>query len=249
MTDSKMAAVDTALGKPVSGDLPENALKVRRNLLVFGLISIFMALGEIKLNPTSSILGFTFTGISDALVRNALLLTIGYLLIHFIWYAFDSLLEWRIRITGTRLAFLTGARFGDEHCDYPDDPRQSSLYTWWLDNAKRIGSFTKTADEVSEHVKEWVERVDSFKQGGDSLNLANAMSSLSRVQGSLDQLKRQVETTENVISSLRIPCSLRRFDSWFALFLRSQNLRWLLIDIFTPVIIGGAAIYLLATKP
>lgn len=245
MVDPEINAVETALGKPVLAEMPENALKVRRNLLIFGLISIFIALGEIKLNASSPILGFTFTGISDTLVRKALLVVNGYLLFHFFWYAFDSLLEWRLRVTGTRLAFLTGSSFGSEHCDYPDDPRQSTLYRWWLDQATRIGNFNKTTEDISKSVQEWLERVEAFKNGGDSLNLSNAMNSLNQVKISLDKLKEQIELTEKTIDAKRIPCSLRRFDSWFSLFLRSQNLRWLLIDVLTPLFVGSFAMYLL----
>jgi hypothetical protein len=130
MADENLYAVEKALGNPVAGDLPENALKVRRNLLAFGIISVVITLGGVKLDPTSSVLGFKFVGISENLILNTLLATNAYLLLHFMWYAFEGLLEWRLRVTGTRLAFLTGARYGSEHADYPNDPRQSTLYNW-----------------------------------------------------------------------------------------------------------------------
>lgn len=245
MTDENLDAVEKALGNPVAGDLPENALKVRRNLLVFGLISVLITLGGVKLDPTSSILGFKFAGASESLITNALLATNIYLLIHFIWYALEGLLEWRLRVTGTRLAFLTGSRFGSEHADYPDDPRQSTLYTWWLDNAKRIGSFKATADDLSEKIKAWESKVSSFQNGSDNLNLANAMSTLNQAKSAVDNLKNQIKATEETLTAQRIPCSLGRFDGWFKLFLKSQSIRWLLIDILPPIAIGATAIILL----
>ena len=246
MAVDNLDAVEKALGNPVAGDLSENALKVRRNLLVFGVISVFVTLGGVKLDPTSSVLGFKFSGVSEALITNSLLAANIYFLLHFIWYAFEGILEWRLRVTGTRLAFLTGSRFGSEHADYPDDPRQSTLYTWWLDNAKRIGNFKVTADDLSEKIKIWEEKVSSFQNGNDSLNLANAMSTLNQARGVADKLTKQIETTEKTLTAMRIPCSLGRFDGWFKLFLKSQNIRWLLIDILLPIAIGAAAIYLLA---
>lgn len=246
MAADNLEAVEKALGNPVAGDLPENALKVRRNLLVFGVISVFITLGGVKLDPTSSVLGFKFSGVSEALITNALLAANVYFLLHFIWYAFEGILEWRLRVTGTRLAFLTGSRFGSEHADYPDDPRQSTLYTWWLDNAKRIGNFKETACDLSEKIKAWEEKVSSFQNGNDSLNLANAMSTLNQARSAADKLTKQIETTEKTLTAMRIPCSLGRFDGWFKLFLKSQNIRWLLVDILLPVLVGATAIYLLA---
>lgn len=99
MADKSVDAVEKVLGKPAAGDLTDNALKVRRNLLAFGLISIFIAIGEIRLDPTSSVLGFKFIGISENLVRNVFLATTSYFLIHFAWYALESFLEWRLRLT------------------------------------------------------------------------------------------------------------------------------------------------------
>lgn len=246
MAAENLEAVEKALGNPVAGDLPENALRVRRNLLVFGMISVFITLGGVKLDPTSSVLGFKFSGVSEDLITNALLAANVYFLLHFIWYAFEGILEWRLRVTGTRLAFLTGSRFGSEHADYPDDPRQSTLYTWWLDNAKRIGNFKETADDLSEKIKAWEEKVSLFQNGNDSLNLANAMSTLNQAKGATDKLTKQIETTEKVLTAMRISCSLGRFDGWFKLFLKSQNIRWLIIDILLPVSVGVTAIYLLA---
>lgn len=48
----KWEVVEIALGKPVGGDLTNNALKVRRNLLVFGMIAVFIKLGGVELDGT-----------------------------------------------------------------------------------------------------------------------------------------------------------------------------------------------------
>lgn len=240
-------AVKKVLGNPVSGDLPENALKVRRNLLVFGVISIVISLGGVKLDPTSSVLGLKFVGVSENLITNAFLITNIYLLLHFIWYAFEGLAEWRLRLTGTRLTYLTGMRFGSEHADYPDDPRQSTLYNWWLNNANRIGSFKAIADDLLEKINIWEDKVNYFQNENDNLNFSNAMNTLNEAKKAVNKLKSQIESTEKTLIAQRIPCSLDRFDSWFKMFLKSQNARWLLIDILLPIIIGITATILLIT--
>jgi hypothetical protein len=99
---------------------------------------------------------------------------------------------------------------------------------------------------LSEKIKAWEAKVDSFQNGNDSLNLSNAMNTLNQAKSAVDKLKNQIETTEKVLTAHRIPCSLGRFDGWFKLFLKSQNIRWLLIDILLPIAIGTTAILLLA---
>ena len=249
MAEDSIEAVEKVLGKPVDGGFTDNALKVRRNLLAISFVSIFIVIAGIKLDPSSSVLGFKFIGITDSMVTRGLIIATSYLLVHFLWYSFENLLEWRLRVTGTRLAFVTGSRFGSGHADYPDDPRQSTLYSWWTNNANRIGSLQTPIDELAEKVQEWEAKITQFKDGKDSLNLANAMSTLSNTSKAIADLTRKIEHTEKTLCSLRISTSLRHFDGWFELFLRSQNLRWLLIEMILPIGVGTTAVFLLATTP
>lgn len=244
-TDEDIRAVEKALGNPVAGDLSENALKVRRNLLASGIVSLFIHFTGIKLHPESSVLGLKFIGITEDLISGALLIVTSYFFLHFSWYAFEGVLEWRLRVTGTKLAFLTGARFTSEHGDYPDDPRQSTLYNWWNTNAHRIGNYRETADNLRRKIQEWENRVESFKDGGNSLNLSNAMVTLNQAKAEVIKLTSQIEKTNEILTAHRIPFSLNRFDSWFKLFLKSQNIRWILIEILIPITTGALAILFL----
>lgn len=245
MTDEEIKSVEAVLGKPVAAELNENALKVRRNLLFFGFISIFIALGEVRLDPTSSIIGLKFYGISDGFVRKALLVTNIYMFIHFAWYVIDSLMEWRIRITGTRLSFITGARMLSPLGDYPDDPRQSSLYHWWVNNSRKIGNLQEGVGEINEKISDLWQQVKKIPPGERTVILGDSISSLSQVLNGIQRLSSQIEEAKQTISSTRIPVSLQRFDSWFFIFQTSQNFRWLLLDSGLPIVVGIASIWLL----
>jgi len=59
------------------------------------------------------------------------------------------------------------------------------------------------------------------------------------------KLQKSIDEVQKTISASRVPVSLKRFDGWVELFLRSQNLRWLLIDILVPALLAGSAIWLL----
>ena len=134
--------------------------RVRTLLIVVGLISIGVVIGGLSIDPSSSVLGVRFQGLSDELIRKGLLIANIYLLVHFVWGGFDSWLEWGARLTGTRVAFVTAGKFASEHGDYPSDPRKSTLYNWWKDSAARISSLTEPLETIKEKLTAWEIRVE-----------------------------------------------------------------------------------------
>jgi len=70
-----------------------------------------------------------------------------------LWGAIDSFCEWRLRITGTRAAFITTGILSSESGDYPNDPRHSTLYFWWVKNAKIIDNLTEKVDSIESQIK------------------------------------------------------------------------------------------------
>lgn len=247
MSDKSIEAVEKILGAPVSAEFPEQVIKIRRNALVFGLLSITIALGDVRLNPSSTILGFQFVGLNEALINNALVGINIYLLTHFIWYAFDGFLEWRLRITGTKLAFVTAAKFAEEDEDAPDDPRQSTLYTWWSRRAKIIGNFNKRLNDIDNTLRS-IETELRKTTPDSNPSCKAALDILNQSLQTFAKLKGTVEATERTFALQRIPTSLKRFDNWYELFCRSQNLRWLLIDVLVPIFVSGYALLLLTAQ-
>lgn len=242
-------AVVKVLGNPVCAELSENALKVRRNLLIASTISLFIAIAGLKLDPGSTFLGLKFVGLTDDLIRLGLTFVTLYLLLHFIWYVNDSFLEWRLRVTGTRLSHVTTARLGSEHGDYPDDPRQSTFYHWWKDGAERIGNIRIKATTVDERLDQSERELRGlFIERGSNSNLDTVLNALTEARSAIRDLNNSVQRVEKILSSNRVPASLRRFDSWFEVFLRSQNMRWLLIDTLAPIILGTWALVALISQ-
>lgn len=238
--------VEEVIGNPVIAEFPENTIKVRRNLLLASSISIFLILGGARLDTESAILGFKFIGATDAHVRTGLLLVTGYFFIHFLWLTWDYFLEWRLRITGTRLAFITGARFTSGDADYPSDPRQSTLYSWWADEAKRVGNIKIRIEVFNDAMKACEEKLRALiETPGEFENLNNALRAHSETLSRTQELKNSITYLQETFTSNRIPVSLRRFDNWFQLFLRSGNLRWIVVDALIPLLTGGFALILL----
>lgn len=246
---SSVDAVQKVLGEPASAELTDNAWKIRTNLIFAAIVSIAVVYGDLHIDPDSQIFGLKFNGFNDTVLTNGLTAAVAYLLIHFLWASLDSLLEWRLRVTGTRVAFVTVARLASQDGDYPGDPRQSTLYNWWLGQAQSIGDLGTRWEEVNTKLTDWETTLRvRFAEGADAMNIVNATNRIRELREDLARFGREVQAASGAIQSQRIPASLERFDSWYALFLRSQNLRWLLVDFLAPVLTGGYALCLLLSR-
>lgn len=166
--------------------------------------------------------------------------------IHYLWTTFDSFLEWRLRVTGTRLSFITTGMFASEHCDYPNDPRQSTLYSWWLSEAQRIGNLSAKFRELERLLQNLDQDLRArYTAGADAMNIVNACRPIGEASKAISNLQQSTDQASKAISAARVPVSLKRFDNWFQFFLRSQNLRWLVFDLLVPIFLAGYAICLL----
>jgi hypothetical protein len=137
-----------------------------------------------------------------------------YAFIHFLWHSWDAVQEWRIRITGTkRLSHMT--TFGDAECDYPNDPRQSSLMQWWTREARRLSEYSNLINKLKAGVKNLDDAVKS-KDLGEFPNLHSVISQLNSTL--LHSQHVVFKETKETIESQRIPESLHRFEKWFRRF-------------------------------
>lgn len=240
--------VEKSLGEPVAADFSDYVRKLRGNLVFVSFISISLILGGLEIDPESSILGLKFKGLDNSSVMYGLLILNSYMLFHFLWCSFDAFQEWGMRVTGTRLSFITTARLSSESGDYPSDPRQTSLYHWWKDQSAKIGSLTDPISEINNKLDKWEQEVKEALEAQDNPNAVNACMAINRVASDISKLKGSIETTAKALESPRIPESLKRFDNRFQLFLRSQNLRWLLLELGLPIVMGVVSVCLLTSK-
>lgn len=247
--EERIRSVEKVLKEPVAAEFSAQAWKIRTNLIVASTIGLVMGLANLHIHPDSSILGLRFTGLSDNLIRFTLAGIIAYLLFHFLWVAWDGFLEWRLRVTGTRKGFVTGSMWEPEHTDTPVDPRQSTLYNWWQQQHIAIGELGKLATELEATSKRWEVNLQKLKEAHanspDWENMNNVVRGLAESREQAAQFARNVAANTKAMTDERIPTSLKRFDGWFQLFLRSQNLRWLVVELVAPVAFAGYALYVL----
>ncbi|MBA1149172.1 hypothetical protein H0Z60_19170 [Ectothiorhodospiraceae bacterium WFHF3C12] len=244
--DADLDKVRKTLGEPLLPEFSDYMRRIRTSLVIVSLVSIGAVLGQLEIDPSSSVFGLRFNGLTDDLVKKALFVAELYLLIHFMWGSLDSWLEWTTRLTGTRLSHVTVGTFGGDQGDYPSDPRQSTLYNWWVNEAKQIGNLQAPLNRICDDLATWERRVGESFLDSD-LNRRNAVDSIRKTNEKIDELKTKVIQVERTIASKRIPVSLERFDNRFKLMLRSQNLRWFFLELGFPLVLGVAAAAALLT--
>ncbi len=229
--------VEKVLKDPVFIYFSDDLLKIRRNLIILASITLAYKLSgaEIKsFNP----FGITFTEFAPGFVDKALFFFLLYSFIHFFWQSSDALREWRIRVTGTRLAFQTAAMFGSSEADYHNEPRQSSLMNWWAEEAKKIGSYSKVIENISRAVVNFDTKVSEIQ------NADNVRSLIDSHRKELNGLEKTLKSVEMMLNSKRIPASLDRFEKWFRMFGYSQLVRFAIMEWGLPVVLSVIALYL-----
>lgn len=247
MDKDKYQEVEKALGQPFAADFTENVRKIRMNLMIVSFISLVIFYAKINIESDSTFFGLKFKGINDNLITVILVILLIYNLVHFIWCAIDNILEWWLRLTGTRVAFITGFKWDNKYKDSPNDPRQSTLYTWWLNNSFHIPNLEIEFRNLQQKTQEYVDKLE----GLDEINPNQRISVNSSVQDLINKLKQldgSFEKLKEIISSERITVSLKRFDNIFYFFLKNQNIRWIVFEIGLPILLGIWGVVCLIVK-
>ena len=232
--------VAKVLGEPVGFDISETASKLRRNLLLVSMLVMVLILGQIEAGTDFSIFGVKLTGVTPFKLMVGLSIILAYTFFHFAWCCYEMYSEWSIRITGTKLTFITGARYGAVGADYPDNPKQSTLYTWWIQEARSMQAYSDLLNRVDESISQFSSHVEQLQQR--DMTMAGSVSqSIQGMKHTLEQVKQALASTEAVVMNTRIPESLARFDKRFRLLLKSQNMRTVIVEIGIPVLLSLAA--------
>ncbi|RLW63952.1 MAG: hypothetical protein B6D73_14280 [gamma proteobacterium symbiont of Stewartia floridana] len=231
-------STEKVLKEPVFIELSDYARKVKNSLVFSSTLGIGLSFTSILVSKDSTILGIQLENFSHKHVQVLLLLLIIYFGIQYIWVVLDNFIEWRLRITGTKTTFSTGATYGSVDADYPVDPRQSSLYNWWYSQHKELASLHDATSRIKSLEASLLQKSKKYPE-----NTIDIQASLLELNDNLRIYNENSRHIERVVNSDRIPVSLMRFDNWYKLFIQSQNARWFVIDFSFPVAISLLAIF------
>ncbi len=241
--EKRESDVRKALGEPFAADFSDYTRKLRMNLIVASFIGLVVVYAHVSILPSSTFFGLTFKGINDRLILVMLLIINLYTTIHFLWNALDHLLEWRIRLSGGRSTIQTAGTFGEDYLDYPHESRQSTLYNWWIATGRDLPDIKAKMEKLHIH---FAKIEDEIKAAAQTSPLVIDMTGqINGLRLELNELTSAVQRSAGVLDSPRITVSLSRFDGAFRHMRTSQNLRWLILELGLPAVMGISAALML----
>lgn len=241
----KLKKAQLSLGEPFALEFSEYTRKVRNNLMFLSILSIVLITNNLELTSDSSLLGLKLNTFSMDIIYNLIFLLTTYFLIHFIWLAWDYFIKWKLRLTGSNIPYEGG--FADEVADNKSDISQTTLYSWWL-------SKIQVKDNEQKNINFVVEKLGSGSINTKLEHLDNSQDKnliireIQTLNKNVQNLKGSFDKYHSTLSDIRIPASLERFDKWFRYMKTSQSLRWIIIELLMPILIGISALWILFAK-
>ncbi|SDH81091.1 hypothetical protein SAMN04488136_13046 [Vibrio xiamenensis] len=199
--------------KPNIEPFDSNTQRIRRNLLVASILGLVMVTGSATFNGQH--VGFLGVKLEDIKIENFyyfLLATLGYFLIHFFWSIFDDFKANKNRLTGLKAPTAMYASYaGDEHIFEPNvsNDLDSTLLSWW--SCQR---------EVTIEIEKYI----GSKQGEPNEN--NSLNNINRLLEDINKKSGYIES------------ALVRFERGFWYYQKSQLVRWFLLDVGVPMLLG-----------
>lgn len=214
----KIQEISKRLGKPEELSFTDVEIKIRTKLLFFSVLSLVMVKNGISINTNKPIFGIWLQGdsLDDQFIFKSMFWVIVYLLIHFIWSSLDIFSVWWLRLSGL---------FNKEKNSY-------DIGGWWYNQIESLEAHKNLAltardkiDELKPHEIPKDQQVGKLREF-----LGPAISNIELVQ-------------EHLAENPQIIVSLKRFGTLPTFLLISQNLRWLLIELLAPILIGVYAVF------
>ncbi|AON55775.1 hypothetical protein [Herbaspirillum seropedicae] len=235
-----------ALGEPLALEFSEYTRKLRMSLITSSVVALIVVFAHVSISPSSTVFGLTFRGLNDHVMLVMLLIVNIYTTIHFLWCSWDHWQEWRIRQSGTKLVFQTRSAFANPHTDHPKDPRQSTLYNWWLQVAAGLPDVQHESTALLTKFHEMEAKINGLQ--ADAGNLSEVAVLIQTVRHEMTGFHQGLARTAQALDAPRLRVSLERFDGAYRRMLESQNLRWAVLEMGLPTGMGILAATMLAIR-
>lgn len=249
--ETRIKAMEVLMGKPFGLEYSEDVLKTRRNLLAVGAISVLICSAGLTVQTAGAggnvtpILGWPLTGMTQRVLLWSLIVLTTYLLLHFMWASIDAIHEYALRSTGLPKEVQYGeATWGPEGAEPLTDPRQSTLYSWWLWQSRQAVPLQSKIEEQKSNLDSYLSALEGYKASPNEVAVqhADVLRNAASIQQAIVNLQQSVKALHGTLSDPRLVVSLSRFDAAFRWRALSQNARWIVLEFGLPVVLGIAGI-------
>lgn len=235
---NKDELIQLIMKEPYPLQLSQYEEKMRRNLLAYSVAAISACLLGAAPSKSPVLLGLVelkqFNGDVILYSLSALVL---YELVNYGSSIFNSFSYWRVRLTGTRLDVDRGSPSSmggeDEQADYSGDERNSTIYTWMFERAPSFHAVINNIEGYGMALQKVCARLDETH---------GLIVNSSDVNSNKDALMQSINKFIEYNNSVRINESMKRFDNWFNMMIRSQSIRWLVLDCILPILLALIAL-------
>lgn len=229
------------LVKPVLMESTDTERKGRNYLLFSSCVTIAMYFYGLSFSTNMSAFGFQLYGFNEDKIYLLLSILLPYFLLHYIWLIFDSLLNWRLRLSALS-GFKPESWSTAPDYPQPDDNRNNTLYYWWFYHKDYFEQRCYSCDDIVQ----LLQKLKGFSDSGKSdLESSDALSEAIRLcENSRNDLKAFLA----LLNSSPISSSLSAFNSSFRFFLLSQNIRWIIFECVIPFSLSLCALCILVMR-
>ena len=234
------SSVDQVLGAPVATEFSDYARKIRASLVFISSAALFIHINNVEIDPKGSIFGLHFLNLEWPMILSGLFTMNMYLLIHFIWISLDVYNEHRLRVSGAKE--LRKGVHDNGWGDYPSDPRQSTLYSYWKKQKESVADLSLTINEIPPMVQAIEDLAKEFKTGTHKSRGAELKTLGTELKQTIQNQSNVLGRIETVLSDPSTERRLEKFDKKFFFYNKSQNIRWTFIEFGLPVTAGGIAV-------
>lgn len=235
--------IESVMREPNPIVATEQEEKVRRNLLIGNVVTFCFV--YLKLMPSNefSILGLKFDHLTPSNIYVILLIYVCYELIYYLWLTTNKFMYWRVRLTGINVQTVRGSQAGvsfsneNSPLDHTGSNENSNFYVWLLESKTPFFSRINAWESSWKSIEKF--SFDNTELGPDER---------TKILDSLKTIEQHTKHLTDTVNNIRISASMRRFDSWFKMLIRSQSWRWIIMDCLFPLVSGFVAVGLLLAK-
>lgn len=227
-------SVEKIMQEPIFIGYTDQVRKIKNLLLTLSLISLFLVYGRLSIDGGSTILGLKFNGLSNFIIYSLLIILVSFNFIAFLWNSSDTFREWHIRQSGIKNLF-----------NKKNNIRNESLYNWWIEFYNQLSNpgqrllFSKLIT-TQQKIADLIENESSVEEPTTRTRTIydpKFTSLMDDYNTKINDIHSYIKVVEKMdINSLEK--SLKNFDSKFKGFCKSQNFRWLLLDLIIPYCLG-----------
>lgn len=243
----RLEHIESVMRSPKGIAIVDYEERIRRNLLLVSIAAIAFTWLNLEVDTTKAFFGvLTFKNLSQENIYWFFFAVLVYEFLHYFWIQISNFGEWRIRLTGTSHLEVRGdgggaqSEGGNSPYDYSGNDQNSNFYTWMFDNKHDRTTAMTQLIKMSGELQALIENMQESKDSSNK-QFQELTSKTNSISSSIDRL-------ELALQNLRIDGSMLRFDQWFRILVASQNLRWLILDIALPLILGFIAFYSLSAE-